>query len=121
MTEAPTLDVAADLVRRQDADARRAVDAAYRAVFASPAGQIVLLHLTRAAVQNAGPDLTSEQRTYHQARTDTVLAIAAKAGFDALSLAGAILTGTIEGKDHGRSNGNDGRRGPVLDDGDREF
>lgn len=120
MTEDRTPAVAADLVRRQDDEARRAVDGAYRAVFATPAGQIVLLHMTRAAVQIAGPELTSDQRTYHQARADTVLSIAAKAGFDALSVAGGLLTGTIEGKDHGRRI-DTGARSAILTDTDAEF
>jgi hypothetical protein len=74
---------------------------AYRATFGGDLGRLVLAHhLQECGVGNA---LGDENLKYRAGRHDGALLLASKAGFDAVSIAVAVMTDQLEGNTDERS------------------
>lgn len=118
--DVPTIDLPFLLAKLRDKDGDRdlLLREAHRRIFASELGRIVLLnHLHDSGVgQIFGPGLSNDTLQYAIGRHDAAVQLAQAAGYDAVALAAAILTDTLEEPDHDRSDDDHGGRIYVPDD-----
>lgn len=79
-----------------------AVARAYKDIFGTPIGRLVLMHLASANGVGAvrGPGLSPADRAYHDGRSDAALEIIATAGFDQASVAVMVIADNLEGQEH---------------------
>lgn len=102
MSEATPAFDAVKLIADIRAGDPRALDGAYRVTFGTELGRLVLAHhLQDCGVGNA---LGGQDLAYRAGRHDGALALAAKAGFDAASIAVAVLTDQLQEPDNDGSS-----------------
>lgn len=99
-------------IREGAADRELLVAEAYRQVFQTELGRIVLLHhlMSCGVGQISGPAMTDSQRSYGAGMHDAAVQLAADAGYDQAGMAVQVLTDVLpdpqqtEEHDHGRSS-----------------
>jgi hypothetical protein len=96
----------ARLVADLEADDAEAIGWAYRHVFASAVGRLILTHqLATAGVgQLRGPQLDPAESRYHDGRADHALTLLTLAGFGRMSAAHAVAADILEGQNDDRSD-----------------
>lgn len=94
------------LLAAMRADDDEEIRRAYRRVFASPEGRLILAHQAQMAGVGSirPPGLNSDNRAELDGQANHALRILDLAGFDAASAAVMVMTDTLEGREDERSS-----------------
>lgn len=105
------------------ADDQAAVAYAYRQLFSGPMGRLVLTHQLHMAGVGQWRDrgMNALERAHLDGAAEQALRILDNAGFGPMSAAHLIAANTLEGQDHERSSGHDGRSGSGWSGPDEEL